>query len=129
MGVRKWVVAGVGALAAGLLAAAASAGGDGGDVRGAEAPAAGAVVGVEDARLKHVGDPCASPATPVQSRPGESRDDLLLRLTDRLAYVESMFANATPGSPAQFRAREESDSLREQLRSIRCGYAPGNSPQ
>ncbi len=129
MGVQKWVVAGVGALAVGLLGAAASAGGDSGSVRGARAPAAGAVVGVEDARLERVGDPCASPGSPVQSRPEESREDLLLRLTDRLAYVESVFANATPGSAAQFRAREESDSLREQLRSIRCGYAPGNPPR
>ena len=59
----------------------------------------------------------------------EEHEDLFLRLTDRLAYVEGVFANATPGSPAQFRAREEADSLREQLCSIGGGYAPRESPR
>ncbi len=130
MRVQTWVVAAVGAAAVGLLGAVASAGGDGGPVRGAQAQAAPAVTGVADVRLEQLGgDPCARPGTPLRSRPEESLDDLLLRLTDELAYVESVFAKATPGSAGQFRAREESDSLRERLRSIRCGHAAGNAPR
>ncbi len=128
--VRKWVVAGVGAVAVGLLGGAASAG-DAGGLPGAHRPAVGAVASVGDARLEQSGPHSCATDTGIQVRyrPGESRDDLVLRLTDQLAYVESVFTNATPGSPAQFRACEESDSLREQLRLIGCGYAPGDSPR
>ena len=126
--VRTWVVAGVGAVAVGLLGAAAAGGGSG--LPGAHEPAVGTVANVEDARLEQRGDSCAAnPGTPVQYRLGESRDDLVFRLTDQLAYVKSVFTNATPGSPAQFRAREESDSLRDQLRFIGCGHTPDNSPR
>ncbi len=127
--VRTWIVAGVGAVTVGLLGAAASAGSGSGHP-GAHGPAVGTLASVANPRLEQGrAQSCtANPGTAVQYRPGESRDGLVLRLTDQLAYVKSVFANATPGSPAQFRAREELDSLREQLRFIGCGYAPGNSP-
>jgi hypothetical protein len=35
--------------------------------------------------------------------------------TEELAFTERVFSGATPGSPAQFRARESADALRAQL--------------
>lgn len=122
MGVRKWVMAGVGSVAIALLGAAASAGGGG----GAPASDAGAVVGIARAEVDQDSTPScmAIPGRRAELRPAEGHGDLFVRLTDRLVYVEEVFANGTPGSPAQFRAREEADSLREQLCSIGGAFAP-----
>ena len=38
--------------------------------------------------------------SPAQFRLKEERDRVVLRFTDQLVYLESVFANATPGSPA-----------------------------
>ena len=58
--------------------------------------------------------------SPAQSGLVEERDRLarVTKLTEELDYVKGVFRQASPGSPAQFRAKEEADSLREELREL-----------
>src|SRR3712207_6892489 len=50
----------------------------------------------------------------------------ILPLTDQLLYLETVFADATPGSPAQFRAHEEAESLRQDRKSTRLNSSHAN---
>lgn len=125
MGVRKWVMAVVGAVVAGLLGAAASAGIE---VGPAESTARGTIAaggGVEVGRaaLEQLGavSTSATPGSPAHFRIKEERDRLVLRLTEQLDYLGTVLGDATPGSPAHFRAREEAESLRDELRTIAQG--------
>ena len=57
-------------------------------------------------------------ATPVQAQGTGATGGAVVNvmsLTEQLTWTEQVFKNATPGSPAQFRARESADSLRERI--------------
>ena len=64
----------------------------------------------------------ATPGSP-HFRLQEEQDRLArsIRLAAELQYVDGVFAQATPGSPAQFRAREGADALREELERLGPG--------
>ena len=65
---------------------------------------------------------CAPAGTPAHGRAAAAfaRLSAEASVIDEIVWTESKFDGATPGSPAQFRAREAADALRwnlEQLRS------------
>jgi len=61
--------------------------------------------------------------TPAHGRAAAAYDRLSAEASviEELAWTESRFDGATPGSPAQFRAREAADTLRSKLHQLRSG--------
>ena len=118
MGVKRWVIAGVGAVVLGLLGTVVSAATGSGPHRDSTT-----VVEIRNAELDRVNTlhANATPGWPAQFRLQDERDRVALSLSSQLEYLETVIANATPGWPAQFRAREEAESLREDLRKIGRG--------
>ncbi len=55
------------------------------------------------------GSVAVAPAAPAQEDPERAR------LVEELEWTQEVFHNATPGWPAQFRARESADHLRASL--------------
>ena len=64
---------------------------------------------------------CAPAGTPVHGRAVAAHDRLSAEASviEEILWTESKFDGATPGSPAQFRAREASDALRWKLEQLR----------
>lgn len=126
MGVRGWVIGGIGAIAIGVLGATAPAVAGAGTGRGTvETADAVTAAEVHDAQLEGIGVLIrgATPGSPAHFRLREEQDRLArsMNLAVQMQYLDRVFANATPGSPAQFRAREEADLLREELKRLGRG--------
>ena len=65
----------------------------------------------------------APAGTRAHARAGTAYDRLSAEasLIEEVIWTQSVFDGATPGSPAQFRAREASDALRWKLDQLRSG--------
>lgn len=65
----------------------------------------------------------APAGTGAHARAGATYDRLSAEASviEEIIWTESVFDGATPGSPAQFRAREASDALRWKLDQLRSG--------
>ena len=66
---------------------------------------------------------CAPAGTAAHGRAVAAHDRLSAEASviEEIVWTESKFDGATPGSPAQFRAREASDALRWKLEQLRSG--------
>ncbi len=126
MQLKTWVIAGLGAVAVGVLGPTASAATgsrpvfDSAGTTAAVADREAKQEELERVRALFAG---ATAGSPAQFRLKEEGDRLAryVDLAGQLEYVGTVFAEATPGSPAQFRAREEADALGEELGRVSRG--------